>query len=282
MYYLMLVVSAALFSSQFLFYQRYQKRRGSSFENSLTFSVYSSSVSFVIMLFLNKFSIEVTPFSLTVAVGFAFVNILIGYCSIKAFETASLTVFSMFSMLGGMLLPFVYGIAFFKEPFTIPKIICCILIIISLFLVTDMGKSKKGALKYYFFVFVLNGLSGVFAKFHQSHTDICVNSQSYSALCSIATFVLCAIIFAVKYKSFPKITLKEGEIIAPYAFFNGMGNLLLLFAVRVLPASVQYPFVTGGVIVFSAIIGFLRKEKIKPLNVLSIFTALLATILLMF
>ena len=47
-------------------------------------------------------------------------------------------------MLGGMLLPFLQGLLFYDEELTIGKIICVILIIISLLLTIKSSNEKKG------------------------------------------------------------------------------------------------------------------------------------------
>ena len=46
------------------------------------------------------------------------------------------------------------------------------------------------------------------------------------------------------------------------ACLNSVANMLLLIALLKLPASVQYPMVTGGVIVFSTVIELVRKSKL--------------------
>ena len=57
-----------------------------------------------------------------------------------------------------------------------------------------------------------------------------------------------------------------------------MGNLFLLIALAVLPASVQYPLVTGGVMVCSTIISTIRKEKLTARDYAATVVALLASI----
>ena len=65
-----------------------------------------------------------------------------------------------------------------------------------------------------------------------------------------------------------------------YSVLNSVGNLLLLIALLNLPASVQYPVVTGGVIIVSTLIVIIRKEKITKKEILAAGVAFIATVLM--
>ena len=70
--------------------------------------------------------------------------ILCAYACLKALATANLSVYSIFMMLGGMLLPFSFGILFLDEPLTAGKIACVIFILLSLLLTLEKGGGSKG------------------------------------------------------------------------------------------------------------------------------------------
>ena len=55
---------------------------------------------------------------------------------------------------------------------------------------------------------------------------------------------------------------------------------LLLIALLKLPASVQYPVVTGGVIVFSTIIDVIRKTKLKKREIIAAIIAFASTVVM--
>jgi hypothetical protein len=76
----------------------------------------------VILLAVNGFRIEFAPFTLLIASLAALNSIAFAFCSFKALDSIDLSLFSLFSMLGGMLLPFFQGILFFYEPITVSKI----------------------------------------------------------------------------------------------------------------------------------------------------------------
>lgn len=279
MYYLLLIIATVLFSSQFLFNQKYQQEAGSKINASLVFSIVTSIVSVVLMFIIGGFKIDFSAFSLIIAFIYAITLILYVIASIKAFSVVNLSVYSVFAMLGGMLLPFIYGITFNGEPLTPNKIICCILIGISLFLTTNKNSGNKKGKIYYIAVFFLNGLVGVLSTIHQSNENA-VDSSSFMGLTQACVFFIALIIFFVSRQKKPTINVKTICFSSGYALFSGTANLLALIALTKLPASVQYPIITGGTMVFSLFISLLRKEKITIKNILSTIIAFVASIII--
>ncbi len=281
MYYFMITTAAFLFSLQFLFTDRYQKECGSSFEVSLKFTLYSSLTGFIMLFFMNKFNMQITLFSVVVALFYSIVGIVSSYCSIKAFEYANLSVYSVFSMIGGMLLPFIYGL-FYGEEFKLSRLVCCLLITLSVAMSIDKGKHGKKAMLYYIAVFILNGLVGVISKFHQSNTGLCVDSSSFMLLTKVISTLFCTtLLIFTRDKSFC-ITKKAFLYCVGFSFVNSIGNLMLLIALLHLPASVQYPIVTGGVIIFSVIIDLIRREKVTKKELTAAAISFIASVFMAF
>ena len=100
-----------------------------SLSAALAFSLYKGLVVIVMMLCLNKFRMEFTLFSLALSGVYALCYILMTYYSLKAFYVANLSVYSVFTMLGGMMLPFLAGTTFFGEDISVYKVLCCALIV---------------------------------------------------------------------------------------------------------------------------------------------------------
>lgn len=282
MYYGMLASAALLFAMQFLFNQQYQKNRGDGLDSAVTLSLYMHGISFLIMLVLNKFHLEITWFSLLMAALYAAVVLGYSFASLKAFKTANLSVFSIFAMLGGMLLPLAYGIIFRNEGFPITKIICVILIGVATAMSFEKGKKSKGNMKYYLAVFVLNGLVGVISTIHQTNQKFAVDSFSFMATVNVCVVVACAAFQLIVNKKITRVKPKELGCIGGYAVCNGIGNLLCLVALTSLPASVQFPIVTGGTMFFSTALSVIRKEKPSAKTVIAALVAFAATIFIMF
>lgn len=276
MYYFLLSLAAILFASQFLFNQRFQDEYGDTAYSALLFTGYTSLISFFVMLAIGGFNMRISLFSLATAIVYSLVNISYTYVSIKAFATVNLSVYSVFAMLGGMLLPFLYGLVFEHEALTSGKILSCLLIAFSLSL-TISRDSRRGGFIYYLLVFLLNGLCGVLSAFHQANPDA-VSSTDFMALNRLTAFVMCLLIWAVFFRKPLKLNAKGLLYSVGFALFCGFGNLIALISLKHLPASVQYPIITGGVMSVSLVISVIRHENVTRKNIISAICAFAATI----
>ena len=275
MYFLLLTAAAVLFSTQFLFNQKFEAECGSSLSASMLFAALTSVGGFTVLFALNRFKLAFSWYSMILAGVYALVNILYTTASAKAFETVNLSVYSMFAMLGGMLLPAVYGVIFANESITVPKIVSCVLITVSLFLSVDF-KPTRGNKLYYAAVFVLNGLVGVISAIHQSNTEWAVDSISFLMLSRIFGGIISGVFCLSKNRI--RVTKKSVYYAFGFAVFCCIGNLLVLISLKHLPASVQYPIITGGVMVISLVISVIRKEKVGFKNYASTVIALISTV----
>ena len=86
--------------------------------------------------------------------------------------------------------------------------------------------------------------------------------------------------FLIKMKKFPILKKPEIKFAGLFGIFCGVGNLLLLIALKYVNASVQYPIVTGGTMIMSTVICLLRKEKLTKRDVVATLLAFTATILI--
>lgn len=274
----MIIVSAFLFSLQFLFNDGYKRECGSSLASALKFSLYTSAVGLVFLLVINKFRFEISVFSLVTAFVYAAICVVFSYCSVKAFETANLSVYSVFSMIGGMILPFVYGLACGEE-FKLLRVAGCLIIVAAIIFTAYRSGKNKGGFKYYIAVFMLNGLVGVISKFHQINASA-IDSASFMMLTKVCTALIAlAMLLCFKNKDFfaGKRALAYCGV---YSAVNSLGNLMLLIALLHLPASVQYPVVTGGTMLFAFLISLCRRENITKRDIFGTFLAIAATVVI--
>lgn len=279
MYYLMLIVAVIMFSFQFVFNDGFEREAGSSLNSSLQFTLYSSIAGFIVLVVINKLHIEISTFSLLVACVYSIVCMGLGYASLKSFEHTNISVYSVFSMVGGMILPYIYGIMNGEEFKTI-RLVCCLLIALSVTMSIKKGKHSRKATKYYILVFILNGLGGIILEFHQSYTGLCVDSGSFMILTRI-TAVLFSFILLLMQKERKFYVSKKALIYSGlFSILNGVGNLLLLIALLHLPVSVESPVVTGGVIIVSTLIVIARKEQITKREIWAAGIAFIATVLM--
>ena len=66
-----------------------------------------------------------------------------------------------------------------------------------------------------------------------------------------------------------------------YGLANGAGNLLSLLALQTADASAQYPLITGGVLLFSLVIGWMAGERPTRRGIGTLLFSLAAVFILM-
>lgn len=256
--------------------------RGSGILISMEFSLIGAVVGLITLMIVNGMVIEYTTFSLVMALASTMNGFLYTFCTFKALKSINLSLYSLLSMLGGMLLPFFQGILFYGESFTAAKLICVLLMTLALALTIERGKGKNGAI-YYAGIFVLNGMAGVLSKIYVSAPFEKISSAGYSILIAICTLVLSLIFFLIllkKEKNYVWPKPSSVTVSALSGVTNRIGNFLLIIALAHVDASIQYPMVTGGVIIVSTLISFFGEKKPSRKEMLSVVVAFLGLLLL--
>ncbi len=281
MYYALIVLAVITFGACFACNDIYQKIRGNTVKVSIQFSALSSFAGLVVLLIINKFKFEYTHYTLIMSVLMYLISIGFTFCSFKSLGVINLSLYSLFSMLGGMVLPFLQGILFYGEEMTVAKGICLVLIVAALLLTVERGKKSKGYI-YYAGIFILNGMSGVISKLFVESKYPKTSSAGFSILSCIVNVVISLVILALFFRKqqTPKETVKS----IGAAIFNGatnrVANYVLLIALMQVEASVQYPMVTGGVMIVSTAISFLGKNKPSFKEILSVTLAFIGMLAL--
>ena len=287
MYYGLIIISVVMFGASFALKDAYRKLRGGSgFKISLQFSVLSSTAGLIALLIINGLKFEFTPFTFIMSLCSVVVSVVINFCGFKALGLINLSLYSLFMMLGGMVLPFLQGIIFYDEDITWAKIVCFVFICVALALTIEpKGEKTKGTL-YYIGIFVLNGMSGVLSKIFTAAPFEKTSAAGYSILKSICTVVaslLILVLFFRKKGDTPPMKIKDISVGSAKGIVNTVANFFLVIALAHVDASVQYPMVTGGVMIVSTLICFFGKNKPSKKEVLSVaiaFVGLLALFLI--
>ena len=195
-YYGLILLSVAMFGGGFAFQDLYRKKRGSGLCISMEASCIGAVAGLIVLLAINGFAFEYTPFTLLMAFWAALNGMAFTFCAFRALDYINLSLFSLFSMLGGMVLPFFQGILFYGEAFTLAKGICVAFIIAALLCTLKKGEKKKGTV-FYVGIFVLNGMSGVISKIFTTGTLPKASAAGYSIWSATATIFLSAIAWFV-------------------------------------------------------------------------------------
>ena len=281
MYYGIVTIAVLMFGIQFYLNDKYQKENGTGTSSVFTFSFISAVVGVICLAIINGFDFSFTSFTLIWAFITALNLVMCSICTLKALEKVNLSVYSLFSMLGGMVLPFVVGLVFYNEPMSVEKAVCVTLVVGAMF-VTVNWKNKTGGELYYVGVFVFNGMSGVLSKLYEGATYPKVSSAGYSLWIAVMSVVITAAVLIAIFKKAKRPNIKAVLYSVAGGALNRIANFLLLIALAVLPASVQYPFVTGGVIIVSTVIAALTRQKPSKKEIFAValsFIGILALLL---
>ena len=281
MYYGLIVIAVVMFGGGFALQDLYQKLRGSTLRISLESSLIGSLAGLAVLVAINGFNVGFTPFTLSIAAAAAVNSLAFTFFSFRALAVINLSLYSLFSMLGGMLLPFLQGILFYREQLTLAKCMCLVLIIAAL-LLTVSKSQRNGSWLYYAGVFVLNGMSGVLAKlFTTAHFEK-TEAAGYSIWLAICTTVLSGILLLVLRRPSGYVPLSglSTGINLLSGGINQVANYLLVIALLHVDASVQYPMVTGGVMIVSTAICFFGKKKPGVKELISVCLAFGAMLVL--
>ena len=126
-------------------------------------------------------------------------------------------------------------------------------------------------------------MSGVLSKIFAESNFPKTSAAGYTNLTSICSVVISGVlllIFSNKQPYGGKFSFAGTVIGAASGIINKIATLILVIALAHVDASVQYPMVTGGVMIVSTLICFFGKNKPSKKEVLSIIVAFIGLLLL--
>ncbi len=242
------------------------------------------------------------------------ISVLSLMVGILATGKGRVSVYTTFMMLGGMFLPYIYGLCTGENP-TVGKILGMIVLIVALVLSvlpTKEERANKTPIKISFIVlcsiaFILNGCTSIVSNIHQKNPDMQMATFDYVITSYLMQFILAGIAVIIAYfvvksrtRNDQNATLKvDGEVQAKgslvkkalivlavcaiFSVVSGGGFLLQLVANTQLDASRLYPFVTGGSTIFGTVIAaIVFKEQLNLTTIISLVLMLVGTILFIF
>ena len=284
MYYALIFLSVVMFGGCFALNDVYRKLRGSNLKISMEASFIGSLAGLVFLLIINSFKFEFTFFTFVMALLASLNGLAFTFCTFRALDSVNLSLFSLFSMLGGMMLPFLQGILFYGEAVTVAKVAAVVLICISLSLSVDR-KGKGGGLIYCIGIFIFNGMSGVLTKLFNTLPFERTSAAGYSIWGGIITVLLSGSVWLIlnhreKAQAGAKFSPKACAVGAATGAINKVANFILVLALVHVDASIQYPAVTGGVIIVSTLICLFGDKRPSRRELISVAIAFLGTLLL--
>ena len=289
MSYLLLIVADILLSINFVCSKKYQLMRGIT-AKAAYFSVAIMGLFTAVLFFIiNGLKVNFSIFSILMSLCYNLTIIIYSVIGRYVIHKGSLALYTLFLMSGGMLVPYVWGILFLNEAFTIRSILGIILIIAAILIsnTTQIKLNFKFVLLC-FAVFFLNGFTSVFSKLHQTTTAYpTVSTTDFVILSGIIRLLIGGIMFLTEYKKGDDMFDKPKSSTLSVLFLllfstvaSGTSSLLQLYSAKTVPATVLYPFITGGSIIFTSLAGMiLYKEKLTKEIIASISICFAGTLL---
>ena len=285
--YLMLLTAVLLLADDFAINKLYQKKVGADARAVLLFNcingLLTAGIFFVINGILNGFSFEFHWYSFLMAASMALFGLSYNFIGFRMLRDGNMASYTLFLMTGGMVLPYVVGLIGLNEPFSVLRTLGLGVIFAGVF--SANAPKTRPSSKYMLMggaVFVLNGLVSTVSKLHQIENTIpTVSSASFVMLSGLARSICCALALAFMKKGSETGIPKRNMLIyliAVSALFGGVSYLLQLVGAKSLPATVLYPIITGGSIIFSALAGrVFFKERIGKQTLVGIALCFLGT-----
>lgn len=305
MEYLFLLGACVCFSVQSIFSKLYQTKSGGGIKaclvNSIATSFLGALYCIVYALVTNSaIFFTMTRPALVYSLIYAVAGVVATVVFLFGLNFGNLSILTTYSLLGGMVLPFVYGIFFCNEDFTLFKCLGTLLLLVSLMptaydsyknnnLATEKLHKKSHIIFpiLCFLVFFGNGMTGVVAKAHQM-SENAITSDQFVMLGSLEKALLSLIVFAIYFFSATKQKsvgdgtsvklsashiLLLGSFLLGYAVIHSMGDIFSLLCASDMDSSIQFSIISAFCIFFTAIIGrVLFREKIsKPQKISFVF-----------
>jgi len=248
--------------------KQYQQKAGASSRAVLFFNAMNGLFTAVVFFAINGFKIEFSLYSVAMAAAMSLLALLYSMIGFRILAKGGVGLYSLFLMTGGMTVPYIFGLLFLDEPLRLARILGLACIIASIVLANGgKGSKNRQVLAMCAAVFFLNGFVSVVSKLHQINTvNAPVSAAAFVFWSGVAKFVMCSAVLLVGSKgaAAEKLPARPGVmgVILASALVGGISYLCQLIGAKDLPASVLYPFVTGGSIVLSDLVGiFVYKEK---------------------
>ena len=283
--YILVLIAVVLLACDFSIVKLFQKAEGSNRVTGLKFNTLVGLFTAVLFFFIGGCKFHVSWFSALFATLMSIFCASYSQLGFKILQKGNLALYTFFLMSGGMILPYLFGVFFLDEELNALRAVGLVIFTAAILLAGDTKLSidKKGLLMC-FVVFVLNGGCSIVSKYHQiDPLSIAVSSTEFVMLTGLGKAVFSGVMLLITERGSAKLSLfpkKTVLIIAASAGIGGLSYMLQLAGAVDLPATVLYPLITGGSIIFTAIASkVIFKKKITKKQVISIVLCLAGTLL---
>ncbi len=286
--YLLILLADILLAVAFVMQKKYQNIAGTSISSTLVYNALLGFAGAIVCLLMKNFKISISLYSVVMAMLFTIFVLFYVFVGFKIIEKSNISFYTLFLMSGGMIVPYIWGVAFFNEELTIARIIGLIAILFAIIMCNSGAKKpEKRTLLLGIAVFFLNGFVSVVSKTHQiSKVSEYVSSLDFAFLTNVVKAIVCVGLIVVFRKSMSGklFEKKPGKnflmIIITASLANSLSFIFQLVGATTLPATVLYPLVTGGSIILTSLAGVIVfKEKLNVKQWVGISICFIGTLL---
>ncbi|MCR5056699.1 MAG: EamA family transporter [Clostridia bacterium] len=288
MEYVLLAGSCICFSLQFIFSKLFQRRTDGTVHAAMWSNLLSGISIFIIFWCINCFKITVSGGAAALAVLYAASSIICTWASLIGMSATTVAAITLYTLLGGVVLPFFYGVFALSErpsPFRWIGVTLMILAAFAPYVINNLSKketakaiSRLKAAVCCAVVFFTNGLISIATNASERIPDH-VGSNDFLLISTVlrifgAAAILLALTLVKKDRNVLPLDPKTNGPVKSkafvilfvisffYAVLNGAGNIFSLNCAKTMDASLQFPIISAACIVFSAFIGLVAfKEK---------------------
>ncbi len=289
----MLLLAAALLAVDFAINKLYQKNAGTSLKAGFRFNLLLGGLTALVFWGIGGFTFRITTFSAILAAAMALFGMAYTLLGFRILRSGSMALYTLFLMVGGMTVPYIWGLCFLNEAFSPLRTLGLVLLIGAVAVSNGRlkrGRAEWGLLLLCLTVFALNGMVSVLSKLHQiSAVWETVSATQFVMLSGVFKAVLAGVAYGIvcvrERKEKPRQTAKVQlrwlfPLVACSAVVGGVSYWLQLEGAVHLEATVLYPFITGGSMVFSTLIGIVAfRERPSRTVLLGVALSFVGTLL---
>lgn len=247
------------------------------------------SVGAVVFFLFSGNVLHMSTFSFVVAFVFAVVTIFAQVFLTMAMGCGPMSFSILFTYLGTMIIPTVYGMFLGQHPSVI-KWIGFGFMLVSVALSVDLKQKGEHSMSAKWLLltvggFIMWGLVGVCQQIHQSSVDHADEINGFLFWSFIMMTVLLMLFFYVSKKRGSAHNYRVKSKPTIFVLLSGVGNgainLINLFLAGVMPGIIFFPIVSGGVIILSGIAAIIVfKEWMDKKQAVGVAAGIISVLLL--
>lgn len=284
MNYLLLFISVSLDTLKNTYYNYFGKNVMKGHRDTLLFNAVSCIGAVIYFLFRGA-SLEISAYSMVMALIFGAVTVAAQYFALLAMGLGSMSYSVLFTYLS-MLIPTLFGVFYYHQSVSGLQIAGLILMVISFFLSCDLRDKKNMNLKWLAAAlgsFVGWGLVGVCQQLHQN--------SAYAL--ELGGFLLWTFLFSgIMFGALFLFAKKDGSTKGSFRPFPlllmiltgaaiGAINEINLYLSGAMPGIIFFPIVNGGVIILSALSAILLfRERLPKMQLVGLIAGIISVLCL--